>query len=56
MYRLPVAIILSISSFAASAADVAVPPTALPEPNGLALLGIGAVAGLAIWLRNRNKK
>jgi hypothetical protein len=31
-------------------------PVALPEPGALSLLGIGAVAALAIWARNRNKK
>lgn len=28
----------------------------LPEPDALSLLAIGAVAGLVVWARNRNKK
>lgn len=29
---------------------------AIPEPGALSLLGIGAVAGLAIWAKNRGNK
>lgn len=31
-------------------------PSTVPEPDALALFAIGAVGGLALWLRNRNKK
>ena len=28
----------------------------IPEPGALSLLGIGAVAGLVVWSRNRKNK
>lgn len=30
-------------------------PNPIPEPNALALLSIGAVAGLLVWAKNRKK-
>lgn len=33
----------------------AITTNAIPEPDALALLGIGAVAGLLIWAKNRKK-
>ena len=31
-------------------------PVTVPEPGVLPLIAIGAVGGLVIWIRNRNKK
>ena len=31
-------------------------PMTVPEPGVLPLIAIGAVGGLVIWVRNRNKK
>lgn len=41
--------LVSIPALAATVGTV-------PEPGALSLLGIGAVAGLAVWAKNRNKK
>ncbi len=51
MKRFALTLILSLSSLPALAGT----PT-IPEPGALSLLGIGAVAGLVVWARNRKKK
>ncbi|NDP48439.1 MAG: PEP-CTERM sorting domain-containing protein [Sulfuriferula multivorans] len=43
---------LAIVSFPALAVTVAT----IPEPGALSLFGIGAVAGLVIWAKNRKNK
>ena len=51
-------VLLSLLSLNALAGN-AVPPdsfAAVPEPDALALFAIGAVGGIAIWLRNRGRK
>jgi len=50
MKRFALTLILSLSSLPALAG------TPVPEPDALSLLGIGAVAGLVVWARNRKKK
>lgn len=50
-------IILATTTFQAFAVTVnAVAPSSVPEPGALSLLGIGAVAGLLIRAKQRNKK
>lgn len=44
---------LALTSLHASAVTVV---STVPEPGALSLLGIGAVAGLAIWIKRRNNK
>lgn len=46
--------ILGLSSLSALAGEVT--PSPIPEPGALSLIAIGAVGGLVIWARNRNKK
>lgn len=51
-------VVLSLLSLNAWA-GTSLPPDAIgsvPEPDALALFAIGAVGGLAIWLRTRGKK
>ena len=50
MKRFALTLILSLSSLPALAGNT------VPEPDALSLLGIGAVAGLVVWARNRKKK
>ena len=46
---------LAATSFPVFAAVGAAPGT-IPEPGALSLLGIGAVAGLVVWSKNRKNK
>jgi hypothetical protein len=55
MKQLVLTFILGLSSLPVLAGTVA-PPNTIPEPGALSLLAIGAVGGLVIWARNRNKK
>jgi PEP-CTERM motif len=48
-------LITAIALAAASASAWAGVPS-VPEPGVLPLLAIGAVGGLVLWARNRNKK
>lgn len=52
--RKTLGIILATTAFPVFAfTDVA--PSSIPEPGALSLLGIGAVAGLLVWVKNRKK-
>lgn len=51
MNRLTIAIALALTSLNAWAGIQPV-----PEPDVLSLFAVGAVGGLALWLRNRHKK
>ncbi len=53
MERLVLTFILGLTSLPVLAGR---PDATLPEPEVLPLLAIGAVAGLVVWARNRNKK
>lgn len=53
MKQLFLAVTLALSSLSALAG---VPTNTIPEPGVLPLLAIGAVGGLVLWVRNRNKK
>jgi hypothetical protein len=53
MKRLALSLALTLTSLSALAGTI---PGTVPEPDALSLLGIGAVAGLVVWVRNRNKK
>ena len=55
MRKLFAGLILATSAVPAFAIAVA-PPTSVPEPGALWLLGIGAAAGLLVKAKNRNKK
>ena len=55
MKQLGLMFILGLSSLPVLAGTVA-PPNTVPEPGALSLLAIGAVGGLVVWARNRNKK
>lgn len=44
---------LAMASLHASAITIG---NTVPEPGALSLLGIGAAAGLAIWIKRRNGK
>lgn len=46
-------LILASTSFHASAVTVV---GTVPEPGALSLIGIGAAAGLAIWIKRRGGK
>ena len=48
-------IVFALTFTSASAAFAGPSATPLPEPGSLALLGIGAVAGVVIVIRNRRK-
>lgn len=48
-----IGVLLAATSFPVFAA---VTNGTIPEPGALSLLGIGAVAGLLVWAKNRNKK
>lgn len=47
-----IGVLLAATSFPALAVTVG---NSLPEPGALSLLGIGAVAGILVWAKNRNK-
>lgn len=47
-----VGVLLATTSFPAFAITVV---NSIPEPGALSLLGIGAVAGILVWAKNRNK-
>jgi PEP-CTERM motif len=49
-------LITAIALAAASVPAWAGGPGTVPEPGVLPLLAIGAVGGLVLWARNRNKK
>lgn len=51
MRKLLAGLILATTAFPAFA--IAVAP--IPEPGALSLVGIGAVAGILVWAKNRNK-
>lgn len=55
MKQLVLTFILGLSSLPVLA-GITAPPNTIPEPGALSLLAIGAVGGLVIWARNRNKK
>lgn len=49
--------ILALTLAALSSPVFAVEATnSIPEPGALSLLGIGAIAGLVVWSRNRKNK
>ncbi|MDP2030636.1 MAG: PEP-CTERM sorting domain-containing protein [Thiobacillus sp.] len=52
MFKL-IGVVLASIAFPAFAITTA--PNPIPEPGALSLLGIGAVAGLLIWVKNRKK-
>lgn len=52
MYKI-IGVVLASIAFPAFAITAA--PNSIPEPGALALLGIGAVAGLLVWAKNRKK-
>lgn len=52
MYKI-IGVVLASLAFPVFAITTA--PNSIPEPNALALLGIGAVAGLLVWAKNRKK-
>lgn len=54
MHKLLAGLILATTAFPVLA--IAVAPSPIPEPGALWLLGIGAVAGLVVRAKNRNKK
>jgi len=54
MKQLALTIILGLTSLPVLAG--ALPNNTVPEPDALSLLAIGAVGGLVVWARNRNKK
>jgi PEP-CTERM motif len=51
MKQIVLTVVLGLTSLQALAAVVAV-----PEPDALSLLAVGAVGGLLVWMRNRGKK
>lgn len=53
--RKTLGIILATTAFPVFA-FTAVAPSPIPEPGALSLLGIGAVAGLLMLAKKRNKK
>ncbi len=53
MRKLLAGLILATTAFPAFA--IAVAPSPIPEPGALSLVGIGAVAGILVWAKNRNK-
>jgi len=56
MKQLALTFILGLASLPVLAGSTVPPPNHIPEPGALSLLAIGAVGGLVIWARNRNKK
>ncbi|OYW37473.1 MAG: hypothetical protein B7Z35_09915 [Hydrogenophilales bacterium 12-61-10] len=52
MYKI-IGVVLATLAFPVFAITSA--PNSIPEPDALALLGIGAVAGLLVWAKNRKK-
>ena len=49
-------IALALLTFASMPAWAGVPSPQLPEPGVLELLAVGAIAGVAVAIRNRRKK